>query len=199
MLNLFFHDFAYHVKIDNHAEIKQKIFNQETLSKLQDTQEWECRVKTSKKTAINDSVFDDIQHAIEQITREMIFKCSPLSDILSVVFPKSNIWMNLYNSGDYQEYHDHTNNKCNFSFCYFLNYNPETDAKFVFLNDKFKMFRSQGLTDQLLFDLGIYDNIFPNIEEGQVIIFPSHYTHRTTIQQYDTNRCTVSGNFFVNV
>ena len=200
MFNLFFHDFAYHTKIDNHEQIKQKIFNQKYLSVLQDTLEWECKVKTSfKKTLIDDSIFSDIQLEIKKIVHEMLSKISPSSKISSIDFPKSNICMNLYNVGDYQDYHDHTNNKCNFSFCYFMNYNPEKDAKFVFFNEKFKMFRTQGLTDQLLFDLGIHDNIFPNVEEGHVIIFPSHYTHRTTIQQYDTNRCTVSGNFFVNV
>jgi uncharacterized protein (TIGR02466 family) len=125
--------------------------------------------------------------------------CSAIETRGAVELRIESIWMNLYNKGSWQELHHHSTPFNNLSFVYFLNYNPQTDGHFFFLNERSSHYSAAGLHNvfKLSETLNIGElNPFP-VQEGDVIIFPSHLRHGVTMQRANTNRCTLSGNLFI--
>ena len=107
-----------------------------------------------------------------------------------------DIWMNVYNKGHSQETHVHYSENPNqkqplFSFSYFAKYNPEKDAKFIFVNP------SPPTTCKELYKLPSYTpDVCADVVEGDILIFPSFLLHRVEEQLEDRQRITISGNFY---
>jgi hypothetical protein len=108
----------------------------------------------------------------------------------------NDIWVNVYTKGHDQETHIHTANSEDekepiFSFAYFAEYNPETDSKFIFVNP------TPITPCKELQKLSCYKpEIIPDVEEGDVLIFPSLLPHRVSTHQNEKPRVTISGNFY---
>ena len=102
-------------------------------------------------------------------------------------------WLNKYNKGDSQEPHHHASPFTNFSGCIFLNFNKEKDAKFYFYDENV-IHLNQWYTELFFDDT---DKIYPEINQGDIILFPSTSWHGVQIQRESTNRTTLSFNFKV--
>lgn len=105
-----------------------------------------------------------------------------------------NSWLNLYNEGHAQEAHNHVNfpDFINFSGVIFLQYEKDKDAKFYFENmdDIHTVLGYTHIFEQ--------DHIhFPDVKEGDMIIFPSFVRHGVMRQKINSNRLTLSFNLSV--
>ena len=105
-----------------------------------------------------------------------------------------NSWVNVYDSGNWQEPHHHIQfpEFINFSGVIFINYDPEKDAKFYFENMNLDHTIS-GYTHILKLDRIMY----PPIRQGDMIVFPSFIRHGVHLQKHDTKRTTLSFNLDV--
>ena len=102
-------------------------------------------------------------------------------------------WLNKYDKDNSQEPHHHVSALTNFSGCIFLNFNKEKDAKFYFYNEN--VTHLTNLYTELFFD--DTDKIYPDINQGDIILFPSTFWHGVKRQKESTNRTTLSFNFKV--
>ena len=105
-----------------------------------------------------------------------------------------DIWFNKYHKTHSQEIHWHVHNDRDvlFSFAYFAKFDPEKDAKFKFINPMPSEITNETLREHPAFAF----DITPDVEEGDILIFPSFLLHRVEEQLEDRQRITISGNFY---
>jgi hypothetical protein len=111
-------------------------------------------------------------------------------------------WINIYSKGQYQGEHWHMLEEDEieagvahpmFSFTYFAKYDPEKDAKFVFVNPS----PSGEIYGDWINTVPAFEPEFkPDIAQGDILIFPSFLVHRVEEQAVDTSRITLSGNIY---
>ena len=108
-------------------------------------------------------------------------------------FKMTEAWLNKYERGDSQEVHTHIGgDDCTFSLAYFAQY-AENDAKFIFYDpDQTKHLGNYSK------HYSTVNTWFPDVQEGDIIIFPSWLHHQVDVHRSDTTRITVSANFKVN-
>ena len=105
-----------------------------------------------------------------------------------------NIWYNYYSDGEYQEEHDHLGNpfhQSHFSLIHFLSYNPEEHTPPEF-RDPLAQLRCLSLE----LDSNRCGEVYvPEIQEGDLLMFPSYLTHRVLpCKKTDYPRITISFN-----
>lgn len=107
----------------------------------------------------------------------------------------TKIWYNEYNYTDYQETHCHTGRDSFYSFVYILkSTNIELDSKIVFENPRSSLFLSLIISQNIQMD-NYKSNYRPMLNEGDLIIFPSHMRHYVTGHRNNKdNRISISGN-----
>ena len=143
--------------------------------------EWDCLVKTSRGLEYDWSNFLD--------TIQPYFLSLPYKKQGSLNF--SDPWMNVYTKGCYQEPHQHFNDRTQLSYCYFSKL-PKGCGKFGFWNE---IFRNYCTTDLYwVMNLDIQEWGYPEVKEGDLIIFPAFIIHQVTYHKIDEPRVTVSGN-----
>ena len=105
-------------------------------------------------------------------------------------------WYNYYVDGQYQEPHDHVNPEFNtpdphYSVIHFLQFDKERHRAVEFIDPNSKVNRRYITTDRYR----------PEIEEGDIIIFPSHLTHFVAPSEPtpDYPRITVAFNINIQV
>jgi hypothetical protein len=105
-------------------------------------------------------------------------------------------WYNIYLKDEYQEYHHHVGfdkKRTDLSFVHFLNYDANSHGKTIF-QDPLIIARSSCIDSTF----GGYTDIFiPEVEEGDMLVFPSYLIHcvkPTNISTPDYPRVTISGN-----
>jgi len=107
-----------------------------------------------------------------------------------------DMWVNEYRKGHDQETHIHTKNYEDeaepfYSFAYFAKYDPVKDAKFIFVNP------SPPTPCKKLEKLPCYKReIIMDVEEGDLLFFPSLLPHRVSTHTNTEPRVTISGNFY---
>lgn len=101
-----------------------------------------------------------------------------------------NFWYNYYHHGEFQEYHTHLSEQffeksSMYSGIHFLSYNSEIHSPVNFLNP---------IIQNTPYDISTY---YPEIEEGDIIIFPSYLQHsvRPGPPTPEYPRITVAFNF----
>jgi len=189
VLNLF-SPFYYHGEVANHQEVKELLLSELDESKLSYASEWNCDVLTSFENAANQTGFswDFFETAVQDNLLDMHMK---LHGKPNVSFFMTEAWINVYEQQCSQEVHTHSGGDgCCFSCAYFLQYDPEHDAKFGFYNPSQDMhvgdFSKHYPTNSTW---------FPDVREGDILIFPSTLHHFVQPQRTDHKRITVSANF----
>lgn len=107
----------------------------------------------------------------------------------------SDVWINEYEYGDYQDSHTHDDKNRNilFSFVYFSKYNKDTDASLVFNN----RVPSHAVCEEMKDVYPFFGGIGVDVNQGDIMIFPSwleHYVDRH-MNKNDT-RITIAGNLY---
>jgi len=147
------------------------------------TDEWDCLVKTSRSV---DYDWNEFLSKIEPFISQLPFKKS-----INLKFEVP--WMNVYEKGGYQEAHHHMSGNNILSYCYFSNL-PENSGKFLFLNDQYRNYCYNGLIEYLNPDDHVVEWAPLNVEEGDLIVFPSFLIHQSTYHKSKEQRVTISGN-----
>lgn len=116
----------------------------------------------------------------------------------------NEMWCSKYMKGMYQAPHNHIDNGELFSFVYFAKYDPYKDAKLVFVKDMTMAIRNGFLVDGSQYTLckevqdhPIFSNhVTLNINEGDLVIFPSYLDHFVQEQKNEGPRITIAGNLY---
>ena len=185
-----FSPWYYHGEVHNHLYLKESLLSELDESKLHYATEWNCDVLTSFQNATNldDFSWDVFEMSIQDNLLDMQMK---LHGNPNVSINMKEAWINVYKRHHSQEVHTHAGgNDCTFSCAYFAQYDPEVDAKFGFYD------ASQDAHVGAFSKYFPYNNTwFPDVSEGDIIIFPATAHHFVQPQRSDNQRITVSANF----
>lgn len=104
-------------------------------------------------------------------------------------------WMNRYKQGNYQEIHNHSGNGATLSCAYMLEL-PDDSGDFTFFQSGNEFYNSP--LKQLCNENFPYNNRFtPDLNEGDIVIFPSFLDHFVTANVSNKRRSTISANLYV--
>ena len=184
-----FPQFYYHGEVENHQQLKDKLLSELTDDKLSQPKEWNCSVQSSFETDNNfswDYFYECIKPNLIDMHQQL--KGNPLHQ-----FTMTEAWLNKYGRGDSQEVHTHIGaDNCTFSCSYFAQY-ALNDARFLFYDPD----QTKHLGEFTKHYSGVVNTWFPDVQEGDIIIFPSWLHHQVEPHRSDTTRITVSANFKV--
>ena len=184
-----FPQFYYHGEVEKHQELKDKLLSELTDDKLSQPKEWNCSVQSSFETDNNfswDYFYECIKPNLLDMHQQL--KGNPLHQ-----FTMTEAWLNKYGRGDSQEVHTHIGaDNCTFSCSYFAQY-ALNDARFLFYDPD----QTKHLGEFTKHYDGVVNTWFPDVQEGDIIIFPSWLHHQVEPHRSDTTRITVSANFKV--
>ena len=184
-----FPQFYYHGEVENHQQLKDKLLSELTDDKLSQPKEWNCSVQSSFETDNNfswDYFYECIKPNLLDMHQQL--KGNPLHQ-----FTMTEAWLNKYGRGDSQEVHTHIGaDNCTFSCSYFAQY-ALNDARFLFYAPD----QTKHLGEFTKHYSGVVNTWFPDVQEGDIIIFPSWLHHQVEPHRSDTTRITVSANFKV--
>ena len=182
-----FPQFYYHGEVEKHQELKDKLLSELTDDKLSQPKEWNCSVQSSFETENNfswDYFYECIKPNLLDMHQQL--KGNPLHQ-----FTMTEAWLNKYGRGDSQEVHTHIGaDNCTFSCSYFAQY-ALNDARFLFYDPD----QTKHLGEFTKHYSGVVNTWFPDVQEGDIIIFPSWLHHQVEPHRSDTTRITVSANF----
>lgn len=164
-------------KVPQHETFKKYIMSQYSIDKSKPQENWNSETRT---------VYFSKEELLPVISKCLDDFCAEVEKPLQ--FALSDPWINFYTKGDYQEIHTHP--RYQLSLNYFLNYDKDTDAKFYFYNPRSNEVAQSGL--DLLFDVG--DCYTPDVEEGDLIIFPGYMHHGVRTHKSENTRVTVTCN-----
>jgi hypothetical protein len=194
----------YKFKLDENDKILAEIEKSEMVIDTPSyTEEWNAkmsRVITDNGQDVKLYVIQFLKEKIKKLTRNFnrisLHYCGGTDCICS------DIWINIYKTGDFQGTHRHINDGFSdefttlekrspiFSFVYFAKYDHERDAHFYIGNPKTTKL---GMMDG---DLQITEEKCILVEQGDLIIFPSYLPHYVEKQKNIGPRITISGNIF---
>ena len=184
-----FPQFYYHGEVEKHQELKDKLLSELTDDKLSQPKEWNCSVQSSFETENNfswDYFYECIKPNLIDMHQQL--NGNPLHQ-----FKMTEAWLNKYERGDSQEVHTHIGaDNCTFSCSYFAQY-ALNDARFLFYDPD----QTKHLGEFTKHYSGVVNTWFPDVQEGDIIIFPSWLHHQVEPHRSDTTRITVSANFKV--
>jgi uncharacterized protein (TIGR02466 family) len=183
-MQIIFPQFYFQYSFSQHNELKKSLskkYSNKTI--FSNVESWNCN---SKVSCIED--FSEIQILLEEIFAKFSEEVKQKLQI-SV----QNAWINVYSKGNFQEIHHHLPDST-FSMVYFLDYDKNLDSKFYFYNINSICSTSLGLKS-IFNDNLIGDNWYPEVNEGDVIIFPSYLHHGVRPQENNKKRITLSCNF----
>ena len=184
-----FPQFYYHGEVEKHQELKDKLLSELTDDKLSQPKEWNCSVQSSFETENNfswDYFYECIKPNLLDMHQQL--KGNPLHQ-----FTMTEAWLNKYGRGDSQEVHTNIGaDNCTFSCSYFAQY-ALNDARFLFYDPD----QTKHLGEFTKHYSGVVNTWFPDVQEGDIIIFPSWLHHQVEPHRSDTTRITVSANFKV--
>tara|TARA_B100001250_G_C19809208_1_gene794972 strand:+ start:2478 stop:3038 length:561 start_codon:yes stop_codon:yes gene_type:complete len=176
----------HHVHIRDHKE---------TFGKLYDSCKDICKEVDGKwNCSVNSTFFDEndivAPEQLGALLSPYLYQYFPPEVELKIV----NSWLNVYNKGQHQEPHHHVQfpEFINFSGVIFLNYDKEKDAPFYFEN--------MNLDHTISGYTHIFKQnpiMYPQVRQGDLIVFPSFVRHGVLLQKEDSNRTTLSFNLDV--
>lgn len=159
---------------------------------------WNCDVHSSFKKFPNKTN----DYKIEQckIPQELILliekKCNEFLDEIEIDLKEDfyiqSCWYNAYTNNQYQEIHNHSIGNL-FSGIYYLKYDESYHSKTEFLNNYYNL---NYFDDTILDEIG-KNKLFCSsieIEENDILIFPSNVWHRVKPSNSNQIRITVSFN-----
>lgn len=194
MLKFISPEFVFHSKLQNHSQIKEYLFPIAQAKCVAAANDWNCDVLTSR--GAKDIDYSSFLSELKPIVTSF---CDTLGTRGPIELRIESLWMNLYKKGSWQELHHHSTPYNNISFVYFMQYNPQTDGQFFFQNERSCHYSASGLHDvfKLSENLNIGELTPLPVQEGDVILFPSHIRHGVTMQRHESIRCTLAGNIFI--
>ena len=192
----------FHSKLENNDEIKDSLVPKI----LKDSQElpipegwFTHKLKTSfSGEKPGQEVFFGEDRTYQEVLEKKYAKCLDSFFDYNYKIMIDEIWYNCYTDGEYQEEHDHLGgpfNTVHFSCIHFLSFD-KTRHKPPRFHDPMSQLRNMSLEmERNNYD----DQYYPNVEEGDFIMFPSYLRHSVEPCVYtkDYPRITIAMNIKV--
>jgi len=154
---------------------------------------WNCNVQSSwQKMPQGGEPWTSWLDMLQPVWDEFIDNVGAACDI--EILPQ-NAWANRYHPGDSQEVHDHCTPTSNLSMVYFHTLNDDDGCEFMFYNTEHSAYQMQGLSDTI--KSPTQQTTKPSVQQGDILIFPSHYHHLVSPHRGTKTRITFSLNFQV--
>jgi hypothetical protein len=178
-----FSEVYFNYRLKNHAEVKRRLLEQYNVSDSENEAKWNCNSTRIELT--RDDILPSVTPALKEFGDELRKSAKIFMD---------SCWMNFYRMGAFQELHNHVVGGCQLALVYFLNYNKKTDGKFYFYNTNTEIISTEIAT-LLSGPVGSFGSVlYPKVDEGDVLIFPSYMHHGVSPHNGDDLRVTVSCN-----
>lgn len=198
-----FGDYFYISKIQN--DIHDKIF--ENYSKMDTSNikvgSWNyCSTSSSyfnNELLCNYEPLDNNNILKDEINKHIniFLECmnSVCNNNINYKFIIEKLWYNVYEKNDFQETHNHSGKDTFFSFVYILkSKNFNDDSKLFFVNPKDPIYVLNTF-EEIFNNLNYQKHFIPQLQEGSIIIFPSHMEHGVSIHKnINDKRISISGN-----
>ena len=191
----------YQGQVENNDRLKQQLLPQINFAKnkVQVPEGW---ATTKIITSINSDKANDFLYESEELSDQYLKVIESFCDD-DYVIEIDEIWFNYYIDGEYQEQHNHIDSAADvrrknekltptFSCVHFLCYDKEVHNALTF-KDPMSMIRSHSFE----FASHEHEDIHtPNINEGDMIMFPSYLEHEVKAGKPTPNnpRITISFN-----
>lgn len=181
--------------LPNHESVK-KIFEKylEDDNYFSESLNWQCNVETTFQKNNNFDLPWDL--FIESST-------TALRDYLNI-FPIDNpftikvyAWLNRYSKGQYQEVHNHAGDGAAISCAYMLEL-PQDSADFVFYQAGNDFWHFNPIKKICNSGFPFNNRFTPELDEGDIIFFPSYIDHYVSHNKSDLRRSTISANFYIS-
>jgi uncharacterized protein (TIGR02466 family) len=172
----------------NHEKFIQKALDLKT--SLPASSDWRCGTFTTlnKYDMINDPLFKNlIVYVTDQVSQFAVeFGCAPNSASIT------DSWINISAPGDYQEYHNHTNN--HFSAVYYVKA-PKDSGDIVFRS--FEADTDMFPIPVKVMNYASFKTFSFSPEEGALLIFRSNLRHMVEKNTSNESRISVAMNFII--
>jgi len=155
---------------------------------------WSCNAKSSfENKKASSAPWELFLHLLEPVLDDFCRDLGCTATYMKI----SQVWANKYSKGAFQECHSHVARSNQLSFCYF--YKPVKDVSlFKFVNREHDIYELSGLLNVLDNAPGRDSDIrLHNLQEGDIILFPSYYPHMVDPNPGEEERITFSGNIEV--
>tara|TARA_Y100000022_G_C13095461_1_gene304327 strand:- start:35 stop:577 length:543 start_codon:yes stop_codon:yes gene_type:complete len=149
----------------------------ESLPQTVDNCEWSSKCNVSVTNVEADTSFKLLSPNINELSRLLKRNFS---------YRVHDSWLNTYESGSYQEIHDHI--PADISCVFFLNHGKD------FSEFYFRERNNADVSHNLRILLGFYDLWTPKVRAGDIIFFPSNLLHGVSQHKSKTQRKTFSSN-----
>lgn len=148
---------------------------------------WDCNVNTNFH--LENNVLDEYKHMYSYVIEDFLRNMGVNRDCL----PNWNIdliWYNSYNKNTYQERHDHFPH--HFSMIHYLEFDPKNHPGTKFFNPS--LLSTYFTPNQISNRMVQQEKEFDDIEEGDIIFFPSFVQHLVKPNTSRKRRITISLN-----
>lgn len=223
MIKTLFPELYFIQKLPNHEEVKKTFMSSIDGLRFPPNDLWQSKVNTTFKQQIeqryasaagfNTIINEPYRHnTIDNSKLPWSVYMKNLNELIKNFLNELNVqvdykvdiienWLNQYVQGMYQELHTHVAGPkygTTFGINYFLKYDPNKDCKFFFYNAKHAIQETTGMTE--MFENSpwrVDETFFPDVKEGDVIIFPSYLMHGVSLQENVGERITLTTNIRV--
>ena len=182
--NLFMSPFYGRYKVENHKELTSAL--SKTAEDVEDYYGWNQHCNVQVK------MIQDFEFALPYLKPYLFQFSDELGVKLDYAFVDS-AWVSCYNKGGFQEVHQHANSDISVVYCM----NSGIDfAKFYFIDRHCNDFSDAWI--RKVFPTELRDTHFLEVEEGDLLIFPSHLLHGVSVHKSDTVRKTFAFNMNIH-
>lgn len=185
----------YQDKVENNNEIKKIILPliEEERKSLKPPSRWVTNKVSTSFFEKENNFFTNDKQIYEKFLSESYLKCFNNFFDEEYKISINEIWYNYYSDDDYQDWHNHVGsifNPIHYSCIHFLSFDPKNHNPTVFL-DPLEDTRNLSL------DFSCPYHHYPNVNEGDLIMFPSYLKHCVfpVKNQNDYPRITIALNF----
>jgi len=109
-------------------------------------------------------------------------------------------WMNIGGKGSMQEEHAHICHGVTWSAVHYVKFDPEQHIPTVFINPLFRshweLCQPTNIAEEQPYEWGLVKSA-PEVEEGDLVIFPAWLRHESVLHQSEELRATVAINFTI--
>jgi hypothetical protein len=198
MLYSIFAPFYYKGKFEGHDEIKSSLLDhiaeKYKESPSNQPKRWSCNVHTSH------GMHDEKLFSAKPIYEKGIIPFFEEIKMPSVEADISEMWFNVYGKGQWQENHHHhgASQDLYFSAVHFLKYDKSIHPPLVMNNMNRILVTPYNIGRKTRLDYwNLHEAI--DVEEGDLLIFPTFMEHQVNIQETEELRMTVSFNIEVKL
>jgi hypothetical protein len=198
MLYSIFAPFYYKSKFEGHDDVKSllldHIVEQYQKNPSNQPKKWTCNVHTSHGT------YDEKLFSVKNTYEKGIIPFFEEIKMPSVEADISELWFNAYGKGQWQENHHHhgVSQDLYFSAVHFLKYDKSIHPPLVMNNMNRILVTPYSVGRKTRLDYWNVDEAI-DVEEGDLLIFPTFMEHQVNIQETEELRITVSFNIEVKL